>query len=202
MKRPSALLFDMDGVLVRSEEVWFRLVEESGTRFRGRPVTREEFAPTFGQGTKADVAVFGLSCTPDELDAFYLHNFARYADHTWVDPTARGVLERLRAKGIRTSVVTNTMTPLAKQILEAAHLFDLFDAVACADQVPRAKPAPDIVHHALRLLDAGTEDAWMIGDSRYDREAARGAGVSFVGYRLDGDTRVESLPALTELVGD
>ncbi|MBL8939307.1 MAG: haloacid dehalogenase, partial [Archangium sp.] len=58
-----AVLFDMDGVLVRSEEVWFRVVEAAGVRFRNRAITREEFFPTFGQGTAADIPVFGLSCT-------------------------------------------------------------------------------------------------------------------------------------------
>lgn len=52
---PEAVLFDMDGVLVKSEEAWFRTVEAAGVRFRGRPVTRAEFGPTFGQGTAADV---------------------------------------------------------------------------------------------------------------------------------------------------
>ena len=56
-----AILFDMDGVLVRSFEVWFRVVEEAGRRFRGRAITRGEFTPTFGQGTADDVPVFGLS---------------------------------------------------------------------------------------------------------------------------------------------
>src|SRR5205085_1313853 len=60
---PTALLFDMDGVLVRSEDAWFRVVEEAGERFRGRPVTREEFTPTFGQGTEADLSQFGLRST-------------------------------------------------------------------------------------------------------------------------------------------
>lgn len=198
--KPKALLFDMDGVLVRSEEVWFRLVEESGRLFRGSPVTRDEFAPTFGQGTKADVEAFALSCSPAELDAFYRENFARFGDATWVDPTAKDVLEGLRALGIRKAVVTNTMTSLAQEILEHAQLASLFEVVGCADQVPRAKPAPDLVHHALEGLGVEPSSAWMVGDSRYDREAARAAGVWFVGYGIDGDARIESLSELLSLV--
>ncbi|MBI5544257.1 MAG: haloacid dehalogenase, partial [Deltaproteobacteria bacterium] len=74
-----AILFDLDGVLVRSEEAWFRTVEEAGRRFRGRPITRAEFAPTFGQGTLADVREFDLSCTAPELDRFYTETFPRFA---------------------------------------------------------------------------------------------------------------------------
>ncbi len=202
LSRPRALLFDMDGVLVRSEPVWQRVVEEAGVRFRGRPVTADEFAPTFGQGTRADIEAFGLGCTVAELDAFYFVHFRRHAGATWVDPQACGVLEALRARGLTVAVVTNTMTPLAHDILAAARLSALVDVVACADQVPRAKPAPDLVLHALERLGLGASEAWMTGDSRFDREAAEGAGVRFVGYRQPGERRVESLIELPLLVDD
>lgn len=198
--RPTAVLFDMDGVLVRSEEIWFRLVEEAGRRFRGQAVTREEFAPTFGQGTAADVAVFGLRCTPQELDRFYAENFLAFGDALWVDPEARPLLEALRRAGFSLAVVTNTVSPLAEQILDRAGLTDLLSAVACANQVPRAKPFPDLVLHACRALGVPTSSAWMVGDSRYDREAALAAGVTFVGLGLDGDLRIERLAELAPLL--
>ena len=191
----------MDGVLVRSEEAWFRAVEAAGVRFRGRAITREEFAPTFGQGTAADIAAFGLACTPRELDLFYLESFPSFAQETWVDPDAARVLSGLAERGFDVAVVTNTMTPLAESILAAASLRAHVRVVACADQVPRAKPAPDLVLHALAQLGRDAGDAWMTGDSRYDREAARAAGVRFVGYRQEGDARVESLVELARLVG-
>ena len=190
----------MDGVLVRSEEAWFRVVAAAGVRFRGRPVTREEFAPTFGQGTAADIGAFGLACTAAELDRFYLDHFGEHAAHTWVDPEAADVLRRLSGQGLELAVVTNTMAALAREILDAAGLRSLVRAVACADEVPRAKPAPDLVWHALERLGRARDEAWMTGDSRYDREASRSAGVRFVGYRIDGDLRVESLSGLLSMV--
>jgi phosphoglycolate phosphatase/AHBA synthesis associated protein len=197
---PSALLFDMDGVLVRSEDIWFRVVEEAGVRYRGRVITREEFDPTFGQGTEADITQFGLSCSVAELNRFYAENFGRYVDQVWVDPEARPLLERLSREGLRLAVVTNTTTPLAEDILRAAGLRGFFQTVACADQVPRPKPYPDLVLHALSGLGARAGEAWMIGDSRYDREAARDAGVHFIGLRQHGDARVDRLADLARLV--
>jgi HAD superfamily hydrolase (TIGR01509 family) len=199
---PAAVLFDMDGVLVRSEETWARVVEESGRVFRGRPVTREEFAPTFGQGTAADVQVFGLGCTVEELDRFYLSTFPRMLGGTlWTNPAARPLLEGLRAQGRKLAVVTNTLTPLAEQVLRAAGLWGLFDAVTCADQVPRAKPAPDLVLHACARLGVAPAEAWMVGDSRYDRGAAQAAGVHFVGLGLPGDVHIGRLEELGPLLG-
>ncbi len=195
-----AVLFDLDGVLVRSEEVWFRTVEEAGRVFRRRPVTREEFAPTFGQGTRADVEQFQLGCAPDELNRFYLEVFPRFASETSVNPEARRVLERLRALGLKRAVVTNTVSPLAFIVLRSAGLFDLLDWVACADHVLHAKPAPDLVLHAAQKLGVEPPRAWMVGDSRFDREAAGAAGVCFVGLGIDGELRIDRLDELIPLL--
>jgi phosphoglycolate phosphatase/AHBA synthesis associated protein len=198
--QPRAVLFDMDGVLVRSEEIWFRLLEEAGRRFRGRPVTREEFAPTFGQGTSADCSVFGLECSPEQLDQYYVENFRRYLGGVWVDPEAAPLLDGLRAQGIRIEVVTNTVTELARSVLEKADLLQRLDGLSCADMVSKPKPAPDLIHHALEVLSVRADDAWYVGDSRFDREAAGAAGVRFVGLRIRGDARIEQLKELEALV--
>jgi phosphoglycolate phosphatase/AHBA synthesis associated protein len=196
---PRALLFDLDGVLVRSGEIWFRTLEEAGRRFRGRPVTREEFFPTFGQGTAADVVHFGFACTSEELDRFYAETFPRHGDELWVDPDAARVLEAVRERGATRALVTNTVSALTAIILGKAGLQALFESVNCAGQVPRAKPAPDLLRRALQQLGVGADEAWMIGDSRYDREAAKAAGVRFIGLHLDGDARIEALAQLLDL---
>ncbi|WP_437653479.1 HAD family hydrolase [Sorangium sp. So ce1182] len=193
-----AVLFDLDGVLVHSEAVWFRLMEECGRVFRGRAVTREEFAPTFGQSTAEDVRTFGLACSVEELDRFYAENFRRFVGEILVSPDARPALESLSARGKPLAVVTNTATALAHEILDAAGLRRFFRAVACADQVPRAKPAPDLVLRALAALGAPPAAACLVGDSRYDREAAGAAGVRFIGLGIDGDARSDRLSALLE----
>jgi HAD superfamily hydrolase (TIGR01509 family) len=192
----AAVLFDLDGVLVRSEAAWFRLMEECGRVFRGRAVTREEFAPTFGQSTAEDVKSFGLSCSPEELDRFYAENFRRFATEILVNPDARPALEALAGRGKSLAVVTNTATPLALEILEAAGLRSFFRTIAGADQVARGKPAPDLVLHALAALGHPPAAACLIGDSRYDREAAQAAGVRFIGLGIDGGVRIDCLSAL------
>ncbi len=198
-RRPRAVLFDMDGVLVRSEAVWFEVVAQAGVRFRGRAITREEFAPTFGQGTTADIPAFGLACTPAQLDAFYVQEFPRHLDAVWVNPDAAPLLAWLASQGLGRGLVTNTVSPLAEQVL--AHAGLTLQALATANRVARAKPAPDLVQLALRELGVAPDEAWMVGDSRFDREAAGAAGVRFVGLGLDGDARVETLGALRGLLG-
>ncbi len=181
---------------MKSEEVWFKVCEAAGVRFRGRALTREEFFPTFGQGTAADVPVFGLKCTVEELDAFYVNEFARHLDAMWVNPEARPLLDRLQQAGVRLALVTNTVSPLAAKILTRAGLEGLFTSLATADRVAKAKPAPDLVELACRELQVAPSEAWMVGDSRFDRAAAQSAGVFFIGLGLDGDRRIARLAEL------
>lgn len=198
--RPRAVLFDMDGVLVKSFELWFRAVEEAGVRFRGRPVTREEFEPTFGQGTAADVAVFGLACTPAELDRFYEAELLRHRDALWVNPEAGPLLELLAARGVLRALVTNTVGPIVKELLPLTGFGHLLPALATADRVAHAKPAPDLVLLACADLGVRPGEAWLVGDSKFDRQAAQTAGVRFVGLGLDGDARIEQLSGLPSLL--
>lgn len=200
LSQPRAVLFDLDGVLVKSEEAWFLAVAESGRVFRGREVTREEFAPTFGQGTAADIEAFGLKCTPRELDAFYETEFIRHVPSVWVNPDARGLLEALAARGLKRALVTNSTGPVAAALLKHGGLDGLLPVLATSDRVKRAKPAPDLVELACRELNVAPKDAWLVGDSRYDKGAAQSAGAHFVGLGLDGDARVERLSQVLGLL--
>lgn len=181
---------------MKSEEVWFKVCEAAGVKFRGRALSREEFFPTFGQGTAADIPVFGFDCTVAELDAFYVTEFVRHLDAMWVNPEARPLLDTLAQKGVKLALVTNTVSPLAVQILARAQLDGLFASLATADRVTNAKPSPELVQLACRELQVAPSDAWMVGDSRFDRAAAQAAGVFFVGLGLDGDRRIERLSEL------
>ncbi len=105
---------------------------------------------------------------------------------------------RLRESGYRSCVITNTPTALARDVLRRAGIEA--DAVVGSTDVPAAKPAPDMVLRACGLLLVGPAEAAVVGDSRYDREAARAAGASFIGYRIAGDFRIERLDELLDLI--
>lgn len=193
-----AILFDMDGVLVDSKEAWFRTLEHAGQLFRGRPVTREEFLPTFGQGTEADARVFQLGISADELNAFYIREFPRFAHDVWVNPDAGAVLAELKVRGYQTGVVTNSVTPVATALLGAAAILSRLDALACADEA-LSKPAPDLVLLACRKLGVAPDHAVLVGDSRFDEGAAVSAGAHFISYGWGNSRRVDALPDLLKL---
>jgi phosphoglycolate phosphatase/AHBA synthesis associated protein len=195
----AAVLFDLDGVLIDSYEVWFAVMR-AVMRGHGRePITRERFAETWGQPIEHDIAAFFPDLTTEALARAYEARYASELSHLRVIDGAREVLVTLRERGVRTAVVTNSPAAIARAALEHAEL--PCDVLVGGDDVARGKPEPDMLIEACRRLGVGTADALMLGDSIYDRKAADAGGVRFVGYRTEGDARIERLEELLELLG-
>jgi phosphoglycolate phosphatase-like HAD superfamily hydrolase len=73
-----------------------------------------------------------------------------------------------------------------EKLLAVAGAESLMDAATSSDDADQSKPAPDIIHAALRRAKATPEEAVMIGDTPYDIAAARSAGVRVVAFRCGG----------------
>ncbi|MBI5508793.1 MAG: HAD family hydrolase [Deltaproteobacteria bacterium] len=203
MLRPDirAVLFDMDGVLIDSYEAWFALVKGGTAVFGGNAVTREAFAAGWGQGVDEDVRTFFPGRTVAEVERYYEDAFANVADQVVVSPQAREIFEVLRARGIKTAVLSNTPGPLTRKIVQTLKLkADL--ALGGAD-AGRPKPAPDLLRRACERFGVPPAAALMVGDSRFDREAAAAAGVAFVGMgTIEAEARIASLGELMPLLGE
>ena len=194
-----AVLFDMDGVLVFSEDAWFAVYNETLAHFGHPAISRTAFDAIYGNGTKADRDAYMPERTVAEVDAAYERLFAARLDRIRPNPEAADVLRKLRRMGVATSVATNTNRPLAGRILEAQGLLSLVDAVTGADEAEAGKPDPAVVRLAAARAGAPLDACLFVGDSRFDEEAARRAPVRFVGYRYGGAERVESLGELPGL---
>ena len=188
-----AVLFDMDGVLVFSEDAWFAVYNATLAHFFHAAISREAFDEIYGNGTEADRAAYMPERTVEEIDAAYARFFAQRLDAVRVNPEAAEVLGALRARGVRTALATNTNRPLAERILEGAGLAALFDAVACANEAGAGKPDPAVVRLAAERIRIPLSECVFVGDSKYDAEAARRAPVAFRGYRFGSGPRIESL---------
>jgi HAD superfamily hydrolase (TIGR01509 family) len=194
-----AVLFDMDGVLVFSEDAWFAVYNETLRHFGHSAIARADFDAIYGNGTAADREAYMPERTVAEIDAAYARFFEERLDVIRPNPEAADALRALRGMGIATSVATNTNRPLAGRILEAQGLLSLVDAVAGADEAGAGKPDPAVVRLAAQRAGAALEACIFVGDSRYDEEAARRAPVRFLGYRFGTGSRLESLATLPAL---
>lgn len=197
MTRPEAVLFDLDGVLVDSYEVWFHLLNQTARELGYPPIAHEVYHDSWGQSTSADRDRFFPRHSLREVEAFYQTHYFEHIDRLRVPAEVPSVFARLRALGIRTSVVTNTQSSLATLLVERTG--GRPDAVVGGGDAPSGKPAPDLLLLACRRLEVGPENAWMVGDSVYDKRAALAAGTFFVGLGIDGDIRVSTLTEVVDM---
>ncbi|MFG6502119.1 HAD family hydrolase [Microbacterium sp. P05] len=192
-----AVLFDIDGTLVDSNylhvEAWDRAFASVG-----HPVDVWRIHRSIGMDS-SKLLEQALGDDADELGEAAKDEHSRiYADMAErLRPIsgARALLDALHERG--QTVVLATSAPQAEldQLLAVLDVDGSLDAVTSAEDVGSAKPDPDIVETALARADSPAEDAVMVGDSVWDVEAAKRAGVASIGVLSGGYGREELLAA-------
>lgn len=177
-----AVLWDMDGTLLESEQLWDVGMRELSLHLGG-PMSEETRIATIGG--PLDLSVWrtfdglGLAPTPDEqtaaedwLNAFMAGLFAKGLP--W-RPGARAALGAVRAAGLGQVLVTNTgrrLCDVALETLDGTH----FDHTVCGDEVPAGKPDPAPYLRAADLLGLDPAQCLAVEDSPTGAAAADAAG--------------------------
>ncbi len=106
-------------------------------------------------------------------------------------------LQRLRAAGLKLACLTNKPAEFARPLLVDKGLAGYFECVFGGDDFPRKKPDPLPLIETCKALGTDPSRTLMIGDSRNDAQAARGAGcpVVLVRYGYNHGEPVEQVPA-------
>ncbi len=191
MTMPGAVLFDVDGTLVDTVGLHAAAWQEAFARF-GKDVPLEEVRRQIGKGGDQLMPVF---LSEDELrrfggalDAFRSDLYGRaYLPRARPFPGARELVERVRADG-KAAVLASSAKRRELERIEA--LLGVRRDVAgatSADDADRSKPYPDIFRAALaKAPGVAPSEAVVVGDSPYDAEAARRAGIAPVGVLTGG----------------
>lgn len=110
----------------------------------------------------------------------------RYLAGVKPTPGARALVERIRQAGMTPVVATSAENDELQVLLKASGVEDLIDEQASASDASGSKPDPDIVQAALEKSGSAPHESIMIGDTPFDVEAARKAGVAAIGFRWGG----------------
>ncbi|MGY1745898.1 HAD family hydrolase [Blastococcus sp. SYSU D00695] len=189
---PAAVLFDMDGTLVETEEYWgealFGLARERGGR-----LSAAARAAAVGQSMAralevlyTDLGVPVEERTPD-VDARRVEDrvAALLAGGVRWRPGARELLVAVRAARVPTALVTTTARRLTDLVLAAvAGAFDgrpPFDVTVCGDEVPARKPDPAPYLQAAAALGVPVRRCVVVEDSVVGVAAGLAAGAAVLG---------------------
>ena len=178
-----AVVFDMDGVIVDSEQVWDdvreQLAKERGGRWHDR-AQADMMGMSSPEWSRYMHDVIGLSESPEEInDEVVRRMLARYAVRTPLVDGAVEAVERL-APEFKLAVASSSNRPLIASVLEHAGIADRFDAVVSSEEVAGGKPAPDVYLEAVRRLGVEAERAAAIEDSANGIRAAHAAGMRVI----------------------
>lgn len=179
-----AILFDIDGTLVDSNEAH---VDSWAVAFReaGHPQEVDDIREQIGKG--GDLLVPALYPAASEYKKKALgkahdrHFKSAYLASIRPFPDARPLLVRVKAAGLKIVLATSAKRAEADHYIELLDAADLVDAVSSSDDVEASKPEPDIFGTALEKVSVSEEDALVVGDTIYDVEAARRAGIAAIG---------------------
>ena len=125
----------------------------------------------------------------DELRDASREEFRKLRDECVPLEGARELVEELKRRDLRVVLASSANEDDLDHFLDVLGVRDLVDGWTTNDDVERSKPHPDIVNAALER--AGTDDAVMVGDSRWDVEAAANAGLDTVCVITGGWSRQE-----------
>jgi phosphoglycolate phosphatase len=178
---PRTLLLDLDGTLVDSvPDLQAALNRLLATR-RLAPLSRAEVASMVGDGVAPLVerafAARGATADSVAVAAFLADYGAHAASATRPYPAVERTLRGMAADGWRFAVCTNKPEAVARALLSALGLADLFAAIGGGDSFPTRKPDPAHLLATLRAADGRPDRAVAVGDHANDVLAANGAGL-------------------------
>jgi len=210
------LIFDLDGTLVHSAPDLAHSLNHTMDRYGVAPLTMETVSLLIGGGipklVERGFREAGCRITNRKLEEATRTFEAHYAKNAVVDtelyPGAKPVLDALRAAGMKLSICTNKLEPIAKDILEKLRIAHYFEAILGGHAKRPRKPDPAALWEAVEKSGGSAERTVMIGDSKVDLDAARAARIPVIlvshGYskvpaaQLGPDAVVDSLSDLPE----
>jgi HAD superfamily hydrolase (TIGR01509 family) len=178
-----AVVFDLDGVLVDSEEIWDRAREELAKERGGRwhdGAQRDMMGMSSKEWSRYMHDVIGLAEPPEEINREVVRRLTElYGEHLPVITGAREAVERLAARW-PLGLASSSNRELIDLVLELLGVRALFAATVSSEEVARGKPAPDVYLEAARRLGVDATRAAAVEDSQNGILAAKAAGMRVI----------------------
>ncbi len=184
-----AVLFDWDGCLANTLEIWIEAVRV-GFQNRSMELTRQQIiSDTIIEWGK--LHKYGIT----DSQAFALEA-TQYIEKNvltiQLNPQAPEVLKQLDDMDKKIAVVTSSRPELVLPLLEHHNIKQYFDTVVTCTDVTRIKPDPEPLHTALSRMNIRPDAAMMVGDTQND----------IIGGKRAGTTTVMYYPSAHELIYD
>jgi len=178
-----AVVFDLDGVLIDTEQLWGAVREELARELGGRwseHAQADMMGMSSPEWSRYMHEVVGLREPPEQIaDEVVRRMEARYREQLPLIPGAREAVQRLAARW-PIGLASSSNRPLIDLALELSGLASFFAVTVSSEEVARGKPAPDVYLEAVRRLGVAPERAAAVEDSSNGIRGAHSAGLRVV----------------------
>jgi HAD superfamily hydrolase (TIGR01509 family) len=199
-----AVLFDVDGTLVDSNylhvHAWYRAFTEANVEVEAWRIHRS--IGMDGSTLLASLAEAADEDTRARLKDRHSRHYQETAPLLRRLPGARELLEAVDKLGLQIVLATSAPEDELSLLREVLASDDLVSAVTSSNDVDTAKPEPDIVQVALKRAGVGIAHAVFVGDTVWDVEACKRAGVPTIAVLSGGVSRAELETAGAQAVFD
>ena len=191
-----SVLFDLDGTFADTAPDLHFALDQVMLRQGLTPLPLEKVRPAVSHGSQAMLRVgFGLGPEAPGYDSLrddFLNTYlANIANRTRLFDGMEPLLDKFDALDIPWGIVTNKPAWLTDPLVQALGLSKRAACIVSGDTTDHAKPHPEPILHACRLVGANPQESIYVGDAKRDIEAGNRAGnttlVALFGYLAEDD---------------
>lgn len=194
-----AVVFDMDGVLIDAKDWHYEALNRALQHF-GMEISRADHLTTFdGLPTRRKLEMLTVTeGLPVELHGF-LNKLKQIYTLEIVSTRCRPTfahefaLSRLKARGLRLAVASNSVRDTVAIMMERANLARHLDLTLSNEDVARAKPDPEIYTTAIARLGVRPEETLIVEDNEHGIRAARASGCHLLVVRSVADVTLSNI---------
>ena len=199
MKKVKLIILDFDGTLADTQELIVKTMQQTLEALGLESRTDEQCASMIGLPLKQ--AFTDLLSMSDEMGGQCVETYRRIFNENnavYKIPTFPNVLEtlyQLHKQGYTLTIASSRSNRSLREFVNDMHLNDVIPYVLGAEDVTRAKPNPEPVLQTLEIFHCTPDEAMVIGDTWYDIEMGKRAGVKTCGVTYGNGTREELIRA-------
>jgi len=208
------LIFDLDGTLIDTSRDITNALNYALSSQGFKSLSVEDTIKMIGEGITRLIEKILGDDRLQERDAVikkFLDYYSEHlTDHSTVYPYVRETLAQL--DGYKKAVISNKREYLSVKLLKKLKLLDFFNMVVGSDTTSEKKPSAIPILHVIEKIGAGPQESIIVGDSNYDIEAGRKAGIKTIAvtygykkkeYLVNADyiiDRFNDLPTILDII--
>jgi phosphoglycolate phosphatase len=194
-------IFDMDGTLINSSITIANAINFVRKKIDLEPMDVNHIIKKINDQTIHPARYFyGLNEFESRHESWFQEYYSKnHKQELVLYDGVKNLLIDLKEKGALLAIATNAYKASAIESLRFLKIYDIFDSIACYDEVKMGKPHPDMLYKILDELDISNNNSIFIGDGNRDKIAAQRADIDYIMVNWGFSNHQEAISSVDKL---